>query len=70
VAGLAFAHELVGFRIEEIRVRVQGAEHGGNRAAKDGVVRIHFVGEVRFDGLENLGELFDACVQVRLGLSR
>ena len=40
LAALVFAHQRIGFRIEEIRVRIEGVQHTGDRAVIDGLVRI------------------------------
>ena len=68
MAGLPLAHQLVGFGIEEIRMRIERAQHVGDRALKHRVVGIHVVGEVALHRFIDLGKLLQACVDVRLGL--
>ena len=70
VAGLPLAQQRVRFRIEEVGVRIEGAKHGGNRAAVNQMVGIHFIGKVRFYSFVDLRKLLDACVHVGFRLSR
>ena len=70
VAGLTLAHQLVSFGIEEIGMRIQGAQHAGDGAFKHGGVRLHLLGEVGLHRLVDLSEFLDACAHIGVGLRR
>ncbi len=62
MALLIFTQELVFARIEEVRMRVERAEHAGDGAFVDGFIGIHVVGEVLFEQAVRAGEGFQAGV--------
>ena len=64
VALLVLTQELIIARIEEIGVRVEGAECARDGALIDGFIGIHLVGEVLFHQAVNAGERFQAGADV------
>ena len=64
---LLLAEEFIRLGIEEVRVRVQRAQHGGNGALVN-LVGIDLVGKVAFNNLVYLRKLLEAGAQILLGL--
>src|ERR1700733_5689778 len=70
LAALVFAHQRIGFRIEEIRVRIEGVQHAGDRALIDGLVRVHRLGVVILDKRVDVRELFQAVLDLGVAGNR
>src|SRR5215470_9423337 len=70
LAALLFTQQRIGFRIEEIRVRIERVQHARNCAVIDGFVRIYGLGVVVLNHLINLGELLKAILYVRVAGGR
>ena len=64
LAALVFAHERVGFRIEEIRVRIERVQHAGNRAVVDRLIGVHRFGVIVLNQRVNIGELLQAVLNL------
>src|ERR1700683_2685352 len=64
LAALVLAHQRVGFRIEEIRVRVKRVQHARDGSVIDSLVRVYGLRVVVLDDGVDVGELFQAVFDV------
>ena len=64
LAALLFAQQGIGLGIEEVGVRIEHAQHAGNGAVVDGLVRVHWLGVVLLHDVVNLGEGAQAVAHI------
>src|SRR5579872_523116 len=70
LAALILAHQCIGFGIEEIRVGIERVQHSRDSAVVDRLIRVNRLGIVLFDDGVNIGELFEAVLNLRVAGER
>ncbi len=66
---LIFAQQRIGFGIEEVRVRIEHAQHAGNRAVVDRFIGVHRLGVVLLHQVVDLRELAQAVADFHVARS-